>query len=65
MGTGLSKTTNMAHDTAKKQAVKVGTGPFNKSFTNHKGTAKSGGMTSDKPGGKLSPKQLNGTGKGK
>jgi len=60
---GLSKTTTLQHDIAKKGAVKVG-GKHNIG-DNHRGSASNGGSTTPNPGGKLSPKALNGTGRKK
>ena len=60
---GLSKTTTLHHDIAKKGAVKLG-GKQNIGM-NTQGSTNSGGATSPNPGGKLSPKALAGVGKKK
>ena len=65
MANGLSRKTHLTSDTAKKQAVKVGSAPFAKKFPNSRPLAKGGGSTTPNPGGKLSPKKLDGVGRGK
>ena len=62
---GLSKNTNLQGDIAKKSAVKQSSAPFTKAIGNNSRPMASHSANTPNPGGKLSPKQLAGVGKGK
>lgn len=62
---GLSKSTNLHGDIAKKGAVKLGSAPFTKAIGSNHNPSASHGAAHKSPAGMLSPKKLAGVGKGK